>query len=966
MTRHPTLPKQARRERAWLAAAGASLLLALTGRPVIAQTNLSVWTYHYDNARTGLNPNETALTPANVNPAGFGKIFSYPVDGYTYTQPLYLPAVSVPGSGVFNVVYVATQHDSVYAFDADNPGGTNSLPLWHRSFINPSAGVTTIPSGDVGTGDIVPEIGITATPVIDTVSGTLFVLAKTKEVSGANVNYVQRLHALDVATGAEKLGGPVVITASVPGNGDGSGGGAVPFNPLREHDRCALLLQNGVVYLSFASHGDNGPYHGWILGYSVTNLQPFGVYNATPNGGLGGFWMSGCGPAVDAAGNIYAVTGNGTFDANTGGADFGDTFVKLTPSGSKLTVTDWFTPFNQASLDASDADLGSGGAMVLPDEVGSAAHPHLLVGCGKEGKIYLLDRDNLGHFNASSDSQIVQFLAGAVGGTWSTAAYFNKRIYYQGSGDVLKAFAFASGRLNATPLFQSATSFGFPGATPTISANGTNNAIVWVLQTDAYGTQGPSVLHAYNERLSQELYNSGEAGARDVPGPAVKFTVPTVVNGRVYVGTANALAVYGLGTFVNTPTISPNGGTFVGSVSVTLATTTGGAQIHYTLDGSAPLISSPLYTAPLTLTNSAAVKAVAFKAGAFPSGVASATFFSLQSVGAGSGLRGEYYSNQLRTLNGKPTLTRLDPTVNFNWGNGSPDPKISVDDFTARWSGQVLAQFTEHYTFYTTTDDGVRLWINNQLVIDEWVDQSPTEWSGGIDLVAGQRYGVRMEYYENGGGAEAMLSWSSPSTTKAIIPQSQLFPSNQPPVVTWLSPTNDTPLITGTNVTLRAAATDTDGTVTSVSFYQVFPGGPLTTNGPVTKLLGTVQTSPYQLTLTNLQPGFLHVRAVATDDFGATNLSETVRLIIYTPVKFSPSLVMTNGGALIQFVGTSFQIESSTDLINWTAMTNSVTAQPDGMWGIFDNLATQTPYRFFRARQYFVEILPLGLTTSGP
>jgi hypothetical protein len=738
-----------------------------------AAANVNVLTGHNDNARTGQNTNETVLTPANVNATGFGKIFNYAVDGYVYAQPLVVTNVTIPGQGVHNVLYVATEHDSVYAFDAD----TNTAPLWQVSFINPAAGVTTVASGDVSCGDLVPEIGVTSTPVIDAADGTIYVEAKTKEVTNSVTVYVHRLHALDLTSGAEKFGGPAVIQASVPGTGDGNDGlGHVPFDALRHMNRAALLLNNGVVYLGSASHCDNGPYHGWLLGYGAQTLTRSNVFNTTPNGGLGGIWQAGGGPAADPAGNIYFITGNGTFDGATN-QDYGDTFLKLSTTNG-LNVADFFTPYNQAALSAADLDLGSGGAVLLPDEAGgTTTNLHLLVGAGKEGTIYLVRRDNLGHFQSGSDSQIKQSVISAIGGSFDTPAYFNKTLYYLGSGDVLKAFRISGGTITTTPISQSSTSYGFPGATPSISANGTNNAIVWAIQSDAYASSGPAVLHAYNAtNVALELYTSSSSGTRDVPGGAVKFAVPTVANGKVYVGAQYVLAVYGLGTFLATPVITPNGGTFTNSVSVTITNATVGTTIYYTLDGSTPTTNSILYTGAFTITNSVGVRARAFKVGAVDSGVATATFLSSTSIGNGTGLTGAYFSTQLRTFATPPTLLRTDATVNFDWGTGSPDPSISVDHFTVLWTGAVQPQFEETYTFYTRVDDGVRLWVNGQLVVDEWIDQAPTEWNGSLALHAGQKYPITMEYYENGGGAVAQLSWSSPSTARAIIPQSQLYP----------------------------------------------------------------------------------------------------------------------------------------------------------------------------------------------
>jgi hypothetical protein len=500
-----------------------------------AQTYSGMLTWHNDLARTGQNLQETLLTPANVNSKTFGKLFSFPVDGQIFGQPLYVNNVAIPGKGTYNVIYVATENDSVYAFDAD---GVNTTALWSDSFINPSKGITPIPCADTGA---VPcpfasVIGITGTPVIDPASGTLYLVAATKE----NGKYVNRLHALDITTGAEKFGGPVQIEASVKGTGSGNKHGVVSFDAHHQSQRPGLLLLNGVVYLGWASFGDVPPFHGWILGYGATSMAQSAVFNSTPNGTDGGVWESGGAPAGDPAGNIYLLTGNGTFDINKGGSDWGDTFLKFDAS---LAVQDYFTPFDQLKLAKNDIDLGSGAGMVLPTQNGK--FPDEIVGAGKEGLIYLVNRSNMGKFNAQKNN-VIQAVHGSTGGYWSSPAYWNNTVYFSGQGDFLSQYTLKNGLLSRTPVFQAPTKF---GSTPSISANGSSNAIVWAIQKrlDAHGNDLTGVLHAYDAtKVSRELYNTGQAGQRDTLGLGITFSVPTIMNGKVYVGTASELDVLGL------------------------------------------------------------------------------------------------------------------------------------------------------------------------------------------------------------------------------------------------------------------------------------------------------------------------------------------------------------------------------------------------------------------------------------
>ena len=1151
---------------------GSGLLLTTIGETA----PVNVLTYHNDISRTGANPNETILTHANVTPAQFGKIFSQPVDGYIYPQPLVVTGLNLPGKGVHDVVFVATEHNSVYAFDANDNTGANASPLWQVN-LGPS-----VSSGDVGSGDVVPEIGIMSTPVIDPQAGILYVVAKTKE----NGSYVQRLHAMDIFSGSEQLGGPVEIGATISGTGDGSFNGQLSFDPLRQMNRPGLLLTAGTVYIAFASHGDVTPYHGWVFGYDAGSLKLVSVFCSTPNGltdpsgypiGGGGIWQAGGGIACDPDGKLYVITGNGTFDADPsfgGGIDYGDSFVKLDPAKG-LGVADYFTPYNQDFLNRSDSDLGSSGALLLPDSAGSAQHPHLLVGAGKEGKIYVLDRDKMGRFNAGGDNQIVQSVPFATGGAFGSPAFFNGTLYYSGEFDSLRAFRIANGQIDPPyAVSQAVDFFGFPGATPSVSANGVIDGIVWVLDNSGYAGHTATILHAYDAAdLSNRLYSTVMVAGRDTLGAAVKFTTPTVANGKVYVGTQTELDILGLASFPPHPQITlmqdtavepagtshtvraqvtdtvgiprpgatvrfeivagPNAGlnsdingctnfgcqadfngnvywsyksngqigtdqiqactpdpqTFVpqcaqisvdwvtppvsfnypdfsslaglnligsakqsgnilrltpadfgqggaawatfrqpvgdgfdttfqfqitdlldtgadgfafviqnatqsfnggggasalgggggelgyfgipnslavefdtwfnpewndpnenhvsihtigdqfnstdeffslgsttaipdlsdgnvhtvrisytpGTLQVFLddlsnpilsvpadlgailyldhghawlgftAATGGAAENHdilnwsYTrtlreicddgLDNDAnglidaqdpacqalrpyqvsltPSTGSSLLNQPYKVTarvtdavgNPQPGVYVWFEAfgpnfvtsgqqggghnlGCFPSdcrtdangevqwkyfggGNVGTDFIMARAydaatrsqmgasatkdwqappapVGNGDGLLGVYYDNIDFT---GPTVTRIDPQIAFDWGDGSPDSTIGPDTFSVRWTGEVQAQFSEYYTFWALTDDGFRLWVDNQLIIDGFIDQPPTFYAGSIPLVASHKYKIRIDYYENSGGAVAQLFWTSPSTPFQIVPQTQLYSS---------------------------------------------------------------------------------------------------------------------------------------------------------------------------------------------
>jgi hypothetical protein len=506
---------------------------------VMASPGVDVLTYHYDIGRTGLNPSETILTPSNVTASKFGLLMILPVDGLVDGQPLYLSGLTAGGQQR-NVVYAVTENDSVYAFDADS-----GAQIWKATVL--SANET--PSGDHGCGQITPKIGITSTPVIDRSAGpngTLFVVGMSLDQSG---NYHHRLHALDVTTGAELPNSPMEIHASYPGTGESSSGGNVIFEPGQYAERVGLLLLNGVVYMGFTSHCDSEPYTGWLMGYSESTLAQATVLNLTPNGSEGSIWMAGTGLAADSSGNIYFLDANGTFDTtmNTGGfpasGDFGNGFLKVSTTGGALAVADYFEPDNTVNESDNDLDLGSGGALVLPDltDTSGAVH-HLAVGAGKDENIYVVNRDSMGKFNAQNNGAIYQEITGAIGGVWSMPAYFNNTIYYGAVSDTLKAFTITNARLPAGPSFASIASFPYPGTTPAISANGTTNGIVWAVENSS-----PAVLHAFDATNLQELYNSNQAASgRDEFGNGNKFITPMVDNGKVYVGTPSGVAVFGL------------------------------------------------------------------------------------------------------------------------------------------------------------------------------------------------------------------------------------------------------------------------------------------------------------------------------------------------------------------------------------------------------------------------------------
>ena len=600
-------------------------------------TPVDIVTWRYDLTHQGQNTQETLLTPANVAPGSFGKLFSQAVDGYVYAQPLYVNGLTMGDGQVHNVLFVATEHDSVYAFDADTNGGANALPLWKASLLTSAygaaaSGVSTVPSADLGTNDLVPEIGVTGTPAINLATQTMYLVSATKE----NGAYYQRLHAINIITGAEQPNSPVVIQASVSGTGSGNVGGMLPFSPLWQMNRGALDFYKGKVYIPFGSHGDNGQnWHGWLFAYDGTTLAQQGVICTSPNGIGNGIWAAGAGLPIDQAPNfdrLFFVTGNGTYSGLppiTPASNFGDSVVAVSLANGGLTAADAFTVFNQGTLSSGDMDQGSGGLLMPPDQTGP--NPHILIQVGKEGRILVLNRDNLGGYapGGTSNTNALQDIPGQVGRHWGTPAYWNGNVYFWGTSDAGKLFSLQAGVLATTYSSSTPVRAGFPAPTFVISSNGNQNGIAWAVRSDAYGTNGPEVLYAFDAtNLGNLLYESDRA-LRDDAGPANKFVAPVITNGKVYVGASHQVNVYGLLGSVpvaGTPVVTPNGGTFIGSQQVSLSSTTSTASIYYTLDGSLPTVSSNLYTAPFTITSATTVRAIASAPGYLQSAVTTVFF----------------------------------------------------------------------------------------------------------------------------------------------------------------------------------------------------------------------------------------------------------------------------------------------------------------------------------------------------
>lgn len=676
-------------------AAPSALVYAQTPTPV------PVLTWRYDLTHAGQNTNETALTPENVTPSSFGKLFSLKVDSTVYAQPLYVPGLKMSDGQVHNVLFVATSNDSIYAFDADSNGGSNATPIWKISLLDAAhgsgAGAVAIDWHDTTSPDVAPTVGIVGTPAINPATNTMYVVAASNE----NGTYYSRLHAINILNGQEQPNSPVAIQASVAGTGNGSSNGQLSFSPLWQNQRTAVNYYDGHVYFGYGAHGDSGPWHGWLFSYDATTLAQTDVLCFTPNGVGAGIWASGAGLPIDtnvAGGLMFVVTGNGTRGSLQKGSytnELGESIIAFNLTNGKFNAVDEFTPYNyQSDLNAHDWDLGAGGILMLPDQAG--AYPHMLVQGGKEGRLTVLNRDNLGGYSGgTSDPNALQEITGITPqgeGFWSTPAYWNDNVYVWPEKGVPMLFKINGGVMDGEPASQGSIATDFPNPTFSVSSNGPNDGIAWAIRADQFNSHGPAVLYGWNANdLSTPIYESDSSGNRDTAGAANKFAVPVVTNGKVYVACNGEVDVYGLlndTPITAAPVISPNGGTFAAAQTVSLSSPTSSAQIFYTSDGSTPTPGSTLYTGPITVTNDTTINAMASAPGFLQSSTTSATFnFSGQTPLLSVTPAGGTYLNA-------QTVTITDPDTNAKiyYTTDGTTPSASSNPYTG--SIQVAANET--------------------------------------------------------------------------------------------------------------------------------------------------------------------------------------------------------------------------------------------------------------------------------
>ena len=804
----------------------AAMLCMFHPPPVAGQ--VTVVTQHNDNGRSGQNLQETVLNTSNVNVNNFGKLFARTVDGQIYAQPLYLSNLPVQGA-MRNVVFVATMHNSVYAFDADDPAATAAL--WQVNL------GTSVPAQDVcptcGYVDIIPEIGILGTPVIDPVSGTLYVVAKTKNT--VNTSYHFALHALDVLTGAEKFTGPREITGQVAGTGAGSTNGTLSFEPLHHLNRPGLLLMNGIVYLAFGSLGDFPPYHGWVFGYDAGNLQQVDIYNTSPNGSDGAIWQAGVGLMGDSLGNIYFMTGNGTFNANTSGSEYGDSFVKLSTSGG-LSVVDYFTPFNQATLDSADRDLGSGGPVALPGT-------NLMVGIGTDRVLRLVDTTNMGHFNATSNHDVQEFQASTGGIFMGGPVYWNSPnngpvIYLWGPGDLLKSYKFTGSLFQTTPVSQSTLTEvnGNSSTVPlSLSANGSQagSGIVWA--SAAY-SQDPNhltvtgILRAFDAtNLSVELWNSKQSAARDDVGNYAKFASPTIANGKVYLSTfSNQLLVYGLNPPAAGNLPAPWSSQDIGSVGV--AGSDSYLNGSFLMNGSGGDIWGAADAFNFVYQPLAG------------DGQIVARLASLQNTN--SYAKGGVMIRETLAANSRHAMMDITPA------NGSEfSRRLSTGGTTTATAGPGTPPYW------------VKL-VRSGSVFSGYVSSDGVNWtlvgSSAISMASSVYVGLIVNSHNN-----------SVLCSAALDGVAVTGPVNAPPSVSISAPSNGASYSAPASIPITASATG--GTGASVSQVDFYAGS---------LLIGTVTVAPYNFTWSNVVAGSYSLTAKVTDSAGNTAASTPVAVSV--------------------------------------------------------------------------------------
>jgi len=917
----------------------ASALLCGLAGTVCAQTPtpVPVLTWRYDLTHSGANTSETALTPANVASNSFGKLFSLPVDDHLYAQPLYVPNLKMSDGQVHNVLFLATENDTLYAFDADTKGS----PIWQVSLLTAahgaSAGATPVPQVDVGPNqDIGLNIGITGTPTINPATNTMYVVSNTKE-SG---QYFSRLHAINIITGAEQPNSPMNIIATVAGNGHGTSGGQISFSPLWTNQRAALNYYNGYVYIAYSSHGDENNYHGWVFAYNATTMQQTAVICLSPNDIGASVWGSGAGMPIDTStGKMFIVTGNGNRTTPfVAGSDYGQSVVALNIANGQLTPTDEWTAFNYLKLNPPDWDQGSGGLLMLPDQPGP--NPHLIITAGKEGRITVLNRDNLGGYaaGASSNTNAVQDITlSAISpgeGFWGTAAYWNGKVYAWAGGDnggtpnVGMMFQMNNGVMDTKPDSTTTFTSAFSGPTFSVSSNGTQNGIVWAAKVDQFNSNGAAVLYAFDPDDLATVFYESDAKAKDSAGPANRYSVPVVTNGKVYIVANGEVDVYGLLDAAQTaaaPVITPNGGSFTASQSVTLSSTTPSASIFYTLDGSTPTTTSTQYSAPITVSTNTTINAIATAAGYAQSPVSSATFtFANQApTPTYSPAAGTYINAQT------VTISDSDASASVYYTTDGSAPSASSNLYAA----PIQVNVTETINAIAI-DPAFR---NSNVASAAYIIQS-----GGNTINFGQGFSSSAGLTLNGNAAAASSNalqltnggpnqagsffWNSPINIQAFTTNFEFQISNAQANGFTFTVQNMGPTALGGNSSGLGYQDIQKSVAVKFNFYDFEGEGSdstgVYTNGqaPVTP---SVDISPSGIQLASGDP----IKAQLTYD-GTTltlNLLDTVTNSTFTTSQ-AINIPQTVGGstAYVGFTGGTGGLSSSQSLLNWTYSTQAL------------------------------------------